>query len=103
VLELIDCLLLEGEDSMNRKDIIVIRQKELKRLQVMHRILEGEITQDEASMVNLFLMHALLKAIRTITRIVLIGDPNQMPPVGDGNILKDIINSEVCAVKKLSA
>lgn len=57
---------------------------------------------DEASMVDLFLMHALLKAIKTTTRIIFIGDPNQLPPVGAGNVLKDIINSEVCAVKKLS-
>jgi exodeoxyribonuclease V alpha subunit len=57
---------------------------------------------DEASMVDLFLMHALLKAIKSTTRIVFIGDPNQLPPVGAGNVLKDIINSEVCAVKKLS-
>jgi exodeoxyribonuclease V alpha subunit len=57
---------------------------------------------DEASMVDLFLMHALLKAIKSTTRIVFIGDPNQLPPVGAGNVLKDIINSEVCVVKKLS-
>jgi len=40
---------LEGGDSMSRKDIIMIRQKELRRLHVIHRVLDGEITQVKAS------------------------------------------------------
>lgn len=67
-----------------------------------HPLSYDYIIVDEASMVDLFLMHALLKAIRPTTRLVLIGDPNQLPPVGSGNVLKDIIKSKVCAVKKLS-
>ena len=48
---------------------------------------------DEMSMVDMYLMHALLKAVAVGTRLVLVGDINQLPSVGPGNVLKDIINS----------
>ncbi|MBR6475036.1 MAG: ATP-dependent RecD-like DNA helicase, partial [Lachnospiraceae bacterium] len=49
---------------------------------------------DEMSMVDISLMHALLRAISQGTRLVMVGDANQLPPVGAGNVLKDIIASE---------
>lgn len=48
---------------------------------------------DEMSMVDIFLMNSLLKAIMTGTRLILVGDVNQLPSVGPGNVLKDIISS----------
>lgn len=48
---------------------------------------------DEMSMVDISLMHALLRAITVGTRLILVGDVNQLPSVGPGNVLKDIINS----------
>ena len=48
---------------------------------------------DEMSMVDIFLMNSLLKAIADGTRLILVGDANQLPSVGPGNILKDIIAS----------
>ncbi len=48
---------------------------------------------DEASMIDLMLMDALVKAIRPGTRLVIVGDRDQLPPVGAGNVLKDIIDS----------
>lgn len=48
---------------------------------------------DEMSMVDMFLMHALLKAVPVGTRLILVGDVNQLPSVGPGNVLKDIIAS----------
>lgn len=48
---------------------------------------------DEMSMVDINLMHALLKAISVGTRLILVGDVNQLPSVGPGNVLKDIIDS----------
>lgn len=48
---------------------------------------------DEMSMVDINLMNALLKAIPIGTRLILVGDVNQLPSVGPGNILKDIIKS----------
>ena len=48
---------------------------------------------DEMSMVDIFLMNSLLKAIADGTRLILVGDANQLPSVGPGNVLKDIIAS----------
>ncbi len=56
---------------------------------------------DEASMIDLILMHNLLKAVHSNTKIILIGDVNQLPSVGPGNVLKDIINSGAVPVVKL--
>lgn len=49
---------------------------------------------DEMSMVDLPLMHALLSAVVVGTRLVLVGDVNQLPSVGAGSVLKDIIESK---------
>ncbi len=48
---------------------------------------------DEMSMVDIYLMQALLKAVPIGTRLVLVGDVNQLPSVGPGNVLRDIISS----------
>lgn len=50
---------------------------------------------DEMSMVDIFLMNALLKAIHRGTRLIMVGDANQLPSVGAGNVLRDIIGSGV--------
>lgn len=52
------------------------------------------IIVDEVSMVDIFLMNYLLQAIYKGTKLVLVGDSNQLPSVGAGNVLKDIIQSE---------
>lgn len=57
---------------------------------------------DEMSMVDITLMNALLKAIPAGTRLILVGDVNQLPSVGPGCVLKDIIDAEVCNVVKLT-
>ena len=56
---------------------------------------------DEMSMVDLPLMHALLKAIVVGTRVILVGDRNQLPFVGPGSVLKDLIHSEQFPVVKI--
>ena len=56
---------------------------------------------DEMSMVDINLMHALLKAVVEGQRLVLIGDADQLPSVGAGNVLKDIIRSERIPVVRL--
>ena len=48
---------------------------------------------DEMSMVDVFLMHSLLQAVLAGTRLILVGDENQLPSVGPGNVLRDIILS----------
>jgi exodeoxyribonuclease V alpha subunit len=57
---------------------------------------------DEMSMVDISLMHSLLKAASVGTRLILVGDINQLPSVGPGNVLKDIINSHHFNVVKLT-
>ena len=49
---------------------------------------------DEVSMVDIFLMNYLLQAIYKGTKLILVGDSNQLPSVGPGNVLKDIVASE---------
>lgn len=48
---------------------------------------------DEVSMVDISLMHSLLKAVNVGTRLILVGDVNQLPSVGPGNVLRDMIQS----------
>ena len=55
---------------------------------------EGVIIVDEMSMVDSALMCALLKAIKPGARLILIGDADQLPSVGAGNVLRDLIDSE---------
>ena len=59
------------------------------------------IIVDEASMIDIFLMHALLAAILPGTRLILVGDVNQLPSVGPGRVLADMIASEEFPVVKL--
>lgn len=56
---------------------------------------------DEMSMVDIFLMQALLKAVMPGTRLILVGDTNQLPSVGPGNVLRDIIASGAFQVVRL--
>lgn len=56
---------------------------------------------DEASMIDLMLASGLLSAIRPGTRFILVGDADQLPSVGAGNVLRDIINSEYVYCVKL--
>lgn len=57
---------------------------------------------DEVSMVDIVLMYSLLKAIKPGTRVILVGDSDQLPSVGAGNVLKDIIDSKVINVVRLN-
>jgi len=57
---------------------------------------------DEASMIDTVLMYNLLKAIPSQARVILIGDINQLPSVGPGNVLKDLIASETIPTNNLT-
>jgi exodeoxyribonuclease V alpha subunit len=57
---------------------------------------------DEASMIDVFLMHAILKALPMNAHIVFLGDVDQLPSVGAGNVLKDLIESKKIAVVRLT-
>lgn len=57
---------------------------------------------DEASMIDISLMNALLKAMQLGTRLIIVGDVDQLPSVGPGNVLRDIIESEAVKVVRLN-
>ena len=57
---------------------------------------------DEMSMVDIFLMHSLLEALRPGTRLILVGDADQLPSVGAGNVLRDLIAAEAVRVVRLT-
>ena len=60
------------------------------------------IIVDEMSMVDISLMYSLLRAISVGTRLILVGDVNQLPSVGPGSVLRDIIQSHACNVVMLT-
>lgn len=65
--------------------------------------LEAEaVIVDEASMIDIFLMRALLRAMPEGARLVIVGDADQLPSVGPGNVLRDIIASGAFAVSHLT-
>jgi len=57
---------------------------------------------DEMSMVDIFLMKSLLRALKPGTRLVMVGDADQLPSVGAGNVLGDLIDSGVLPVVRLT-
>ncbi len=57
---------------------------------------------DEASMIDILLMNGLLSAIKPGTRVIVVGDADQLPSVGAGNVLRDMIESEVIHSVKLT-
>jgi exodeoxyribonuclease V alpha subunit len=64
--------------------------------------LEGDVLiVDEASMIDIVLMNSLLKAVSLGTRIIIVGDVDQLPSVGPGNVLRDLIESGCAKVVKL--
>ena len=60
------------------------------------------VVVDEISMLDVALAHHLVKAVQPPTRLVLVGDPNQLPSVGPGNVLHDLIESGVVPVHRLT-
>ena len=60
------------------------------------------VVVDELSMVDVSVMYSLLSALENGTRLVLVGDKDQLPSVGAGNVLADIIRSGVVEIRYLS-
>lgn len=68
-----------------------------------NNLLEGDVLIiDEASMVDILLMHSLLKAVPNKMRLILVGDIDQLPSVGAGTVLQDIIESGQFPVVRLT-
>ncbi len=89
-----------GEEAKTLHRLLEIGKTSSDELQVLGVDVEvapldaDVVIVDEVSMVDIFLMNYLLKAIYKGTKLVLVGDSNQLPSVGPGNVLKDIIASE---------
>ena len=89
-----------GEEAKTLHRLLEIGKTSSDELQNIDPDVEVEpldadvIIVDEVSMVDIFLMNYLLQAIYKGTKLVLVGDSNQLPSVGPGNVLKDIIQSE---------
>jgi exodeoxyribonuclease V alpha subunit len=66
-----------------------------------NRLRADAVIVDEVSMMDLLLMNALLKALSPSCRLILVGDADQLPAIGAGNVLQDIIHSGVVGVVKL--
>lgn len=65
--------------------------------------LEGDVLMiDECSMIDIILMNSLLKAVPQTMRLILVGDIDQLPSVGAGNVLRDIIDSGTFSVIRLT-
>lgn len=75
-----DLIFFKNEDEPIKADVIIV---------------------DEASMIDILLMFNLVNAIKPGTRFIIVGDSDQLPSVGAGNVLRDIINSEVIKVIRL--
>jgi len=68
-----------------------------------HNPLEGDVMiVDESSMVDVELMHALVRAVPDRARLILVGDVDQLPSVGPGLVLRDMIDSHAVPVARLS-
>lgn len=81
--------LLEVDFRDDSSDLVKFKRNEKNPLNY------DTIILDEVSMVDTRLMASLMKAIKLSCRLILVGDPNQLPSVGAGNIMGDLINSDV--------
>lgn len=68
----------------------------------LNKLTGNALIVDEASMVDIKLMYNLFKAVPDSMTVILIGDANQLPSVGPGNILRDIIDSQTVPIIKLN-
>ncbi len=87
--------LLEMGHTSNAEDLVFLKDED-------DPIKADVVIVDEVSMVDIVLMYSLLKAIKPGTRVILVGDSDQLPSVGAGNVLKDIIDSGIINVVKLN-
>lgn len=97
-----------GEEAKTLHRLLEIGKADSDQMQTMDPNIDvapldaDVIIVDEMSMVDIFLMNYLLQAIYKGTKLVLVGDSNQLPSVGPGNVLKDIIKSERVTVITLN-
>ena len=84
------------------KALYITGEEEEVNLDLTEELEEDLIIVDEMSMVDISLMHSLLRAVNVGTRLILVGDVDQLPSVGPGNVLRDLIDSDVIPVIHLT-
>jgi exodeoxyribonuclease V alpha subunit len=83
------------EMGINQEDDMTFSKDEAQPLEC------DVVIVDEASMIDIMLMNNLLKAISVGTRLIIVGDVDQLPSVGPGNVLRDLIESRCVKVVRL--
>lgn len=94
-----------GEDAKTLHRFLEIGKLDDDGIDINYSVSKIEkdvVIVDEVSMVDIVLMNYLTKALKDSTRLVLIGDSDQLPSVGAGVVLKDLINSEIIPTMKLT-
>ncbi len=92
-----------GQSAKTLHRVLEFDPKSMSFLRDRHNPIPAEaIVVDEASMLDLFLAHSLTKAISNDAQLLLVGDCDQLPSVGPGNILRDLIASEQVPVVQLN-
>ena len=94
-----------GEEAKTLHRLLALGKTEEDGITINYevpKIDKDVVIVDEVSMVDTVLLHFLTKALLEKTRLVLIGDADQLPSVGPGNILKDLIDSEIVPTARLT-
>ena len=88
--------------------IVSLKEEKISALIVQYHLRNEEnpleadvIIIDEMSMVDIFLFQSLLRAVPVGTRLIMVGDVNQLPSVGPGQVLQDLLRSECFPVVML--
>lgn len=94
---------LTGQDAKTLHRLLEFDPKELRfKRDPDHPLEIDAIVVDEASMLDLFLAHALLRALPPTAQLLFVGDINQLPSVGPGTVLQDLIASQQFPVVNLT-
>ena len=89
-----------GEEASTIHRMIGLRPDEsLSEYNEENPIESDYIIVDEVSMIDIFLMKSLLSAVSKETALIFVGDSDQLPSVGAGNVLKDMLDAGICSVK----
>ena len=87
-----------GEEAKTLHRLLELGKTEEEEIVLNYNVAKIDkdvVIVDEMSMVDIVLMHFLLRGLLDKTRLVLIGDSDQLPSVGPGNVLKDLIDSDI--------
>ena len=94
-----------GEDAKTLHRLLELGKTEDDKLNIdyaVNKIKQHVVIVDEMSMVDIVLMNYLMKGLEDHTKLILIGDSDQLPSVGPGSVLKDLIDSECIVTQKLT-